>query len=266
MAADPYDDPLDLPDDSTVEPAHHSYPIHTKKRIGKKILISAFVLILVAGLAFGAAALSTRKSNTQAVKVTPPAASISTASPSKDLADTTGTKTYDNGPLGLGFTYPSNWIITETADNGVRVESPVFTYQNLLGESTSGNFRIYIRKGARVTDAKYIGRAVAIEPSEKLTYTKPAVGQRSDTLLSNFGLDNTNNFAFFMIAGNFKLNIGDTLGPTYGKEPETFIVSGGFSSKELKDDMQTSQVPSDYIKTSNAYKQAIKIIKSLQLT
>ena len=182
-----------------------------------------------------------------------------------DLPTTTATKEYENGPMGLTLTYPSDWTATETTDNGTRIESPVFNYKNLDGDPVSGNFRIYIRKGARAADRKYIGRGVAIQESLKTIYKKPAVGQRADTLVTNFGLDTADNFAYFFVAGNFQLKVGDTLGPDYGKEPETFIISGGYSSKDLKDDMATNTVPVDYISKSNAYKLAIEIIKSLQL-
>jgi hypothetical protein len=68
-----------------------------------------------------------------------------------------------------------------------------------------------------------------------------------------------------MIAGNYSLKQGDTLGPNYGKEPETFIVAGGFSSKDLKDNLATNLVDPVVLDSSNAYKQAIEIVKSLQL-
>ena len=68
-----------------------------------------------------------------------------------------------------------------------------------------------------------------------------------------------------MVAGNFQLNKGDTLGPDYGKEPETFIVTGGYSSSVLTDDLATNKVPLDSYRQTNAYKQAIAIIKSLKL-
>jgi len=68
-----------------------------------------------------------------------------------------------------------------------------------------------------------------------------------------------------MIAGNFQLNTGETLGPSYGKESETFIVAGGYSAKDLTDDMATNKVPTQGYNQTNAYKQALDIVKSLQL-
>jgi len=182
-----------------------------------------------------------------------------------DLPASSETKNYENGPLGVTLDYPASWTVTDNTDSGIRIESPDFNYLNLDGDGVSGNFRIFIRKGARPIDSKYIGRGVAIQPSIKVTYQKPAVGQRADTLVTNFGLDTKENFAYFFVAGNFQLSSGDTLGPDYGKETETFIISGGYSSKSLKDDMATNLVPVSYISSSNAYKQGLDVIKSLQL-
>lgn len=262
MAFDPFDDPLDLPDEpaSSHAPAR---PFVLKHSNRKKYLFVGLAVFLALGIVF--AVLKMTNKDKKPSTASSPAAATETKVVPKDIPDANETKQYENGPMGLTLTYPTTWTATETADSGVRIESPLFSYQNLDRNSISGNFRIYIRKGARPVDSKYIGRGVAIKPSEKLVYKEPAVGQRADTLLSLFGLDTSDNFAYFFVAGNFQLKMGETLGPDYGKEPETFIVAGGFSSKDLKDDMATNPVSVDLINTSNAYKQAIDIIKTLQL-
>jgi hypothetical protein len=160
--------------------------------------------------------------------------------------------------------HPDGWKASE-AGGGVRLSSPNFTYQTKSGEQVDGNFRIYIRLGAREQDGKYIGRGVAIKSSEELKYSDPLPGQRKTTLLSSFGLDKTDNFGFFLIAGNFELKKGETLGPNYGKEADAFIVTGGYSSDELKDDLATNMMSVDGYDQTNAYKQAVAIVQSLQL-
>ncbi len=237
------------------------YPAKKRKKYPMVIL---FVLLLV-GLGFAVYKIGSRKPADK------PAASngqsqISPTVTEKDVPDAPDTKAYENGFLGVKLSYPSNWTATESANkDGVRFESPDFRYQTLSQGEVTGNFRVYVRKGARNVDGKYIGRGYAMQPSEKLVYATPAVGQRPDTFLSLFGLDTPDNFAFFLIAGNYNLVKGDTLGPTYGKELETYIITGGFASKELKDDLATNPVALKLITTSNAYKQALGILKSLQL-
>ncbi len=234
------------------------------KIITKTLIIVVASLLIAGGIGFGLYNLFLKKDAPQPAPLTTQPA-IDTPPAAKDVPDATTTKLYENGQMGLKLTYPDTWVVTPTADRGVRVESPTFTYASLEKASVSGQFRIYIRKGARPADGKTIGRGVAIQPSEKLVYTNPALDQRKDTLLSLFGLDTKDNFGFFMIAGNFQLNAGDTLGPDYGKEADAYIVSGGYSSTDLIDDMATNAVAISTLPTSNAYKQAVDILKTLQL-
>ncbi|HSX23702.1 MAG TPA: hypothetical protein VLE74_01250 [Candidatus Saccharimonadales bacterium] len=240
-----------------------------KRLAGKKLMVFIPVVVIVLSAAgFGVWKLfGSKKSATVASKsASQPQLSAEGTPPGQDVPDTTKTQTYENGYLGVKLTYPSTWTATESdTKDSVRLESSSFSYATVGKGSVSGYFRIYIRKGARDVDSKYIGRGYAIQPSEKLTYTQPAAGQRADTNLSLFGLDTPDNFAFFMIAGNFSLKKGDSLGPNYGKEAETFIIAGGFSSKDLKDDLATNPVAPELLQSSNAYKQAVDILKSLQL-
>jgi hypothetical protein len=244
-----------------------AYPALPPHKKSKKWLRIVLVVILLSALAAAAwKFLPSKKSAPQPAQNTQTSNTETQTPTVKDVPDSTVTQKYENGFLGVTLTYPNNWTTTEGINGeSVRLESPQFTYDTTDKGPVTGNFRIYIRKGARTQDSKYIGRGVAIQPSEKLTYSQPVPGQRTDTNLSLFGLDTPDNFAFFMIAGNFQLNKGDTLGPNYGKEAETFIIAGGYSSKDLKDDLQTNSIPPDYIKTSNAYKQAVDILKTLQL-
>jgi hypothetical protein len=253
--------PLDLPEDTT----HHVPPAHSPKRPkkgGKTFVIILLVALVLAALGFAGWKFTRPKPASQA---TTNSDANTPAQPAEtDYTAATGTKTYTNDVMRLSFTYPDNWTVTET-DNTVRVESPNFTYETLDKGNVTGNFRIYIRQGAQAADSKYIGEGVAILPSEKLVYAQPTATQRKDTYLSSFGLDTPDNYAFFLIAGNFNLKKGDTLGPNYGKEPDTFIIGGGYSSKDLKEGLETNKVPVDDFQESTAYKQAVDILKSIQI-
>lgn len=263
MNFDPNGGPLAPPDDAEIARRHSSVPSKKSKTI-KTLAVILLVLALVSSLVFGVFWFFTKKDSKQPDAATAPTA-VELPVAKSDVPDATTTKSYENGPLGLKFTYPDTWKVTETTDKGIRAESPTFTYTTLDKGDVLGVFRIYIRKGARTADGKVIGRGVAIQPSEKLVYTQPAPDQRKDTLLTLFGLDTKDNFGFFLIAGNFQLNIGDTLGPNYGKEPDAFIVGGGYSSADLTDDMATHTVDISTIPASKAYAQAVEILKSLQL-
>ncbi len=181
-----------------------------------------------------------------------------------DVPEAASTETYSSTALSVGFKYPKTWKVIE-ADGGIRVDSPQFSYPAANLGSVDGIFRVYIRQGARKVDGPYIGAGIAIKPSEKLVYTQPAVGQRTDTLLSSFGSNSTDIFTFFLIAGNFQLAIGDTLGPTYGTEPDTYLVMGGYTTRMATDDLAMNSVSVSYYNKTTAFKQALNIITSLQL-
>jgi len=174
-----------------------------------------------------------------------------------------GTKEFASTTLNTSFNYPSDWTVTEK-DGGIKIESPKFTYIVTQGNETEGNFKVYIRKGARQVDSPYIGKGYAAKASQKLAYTNPAVGQRADTLLQTFGYDTPDNFAYIFLASSFQLDVGETLGPNYGKEPETILVVGGFSDPSLTDDFAMNSVPLTDYENQAAYKQAMTLVQSLQ--
>ncbi|CAN5461879.1 hypothetical protein BH10PAT3_BH10PAT3_6170 [soil metagenome] len=247
--------------ESAERPVYAPKPTKKPRRSFKiPMLILAAILVLLGG-GFLAWKLLLHKSGPATLATNPVVSELKNL---EDVPKAQATETYNSTALSVSFKYPKTWKITE-ATGGIRIESPWFAYSALDHSIVNGNFRIYIRQGSRTIDGKYIGRGVAIKPSETLTYSQPAPGQRTTTLLSSFGLDTADNFAFFMIAGNFQLNEGDTLGPDYGKEPDAYIIAGGYSTPAAVDDLATTVVPLNYYATTIVYKQAVDIISSLQL-
>jgi hypothetical protein len=259
--------PMELPG----EP-ESNYPQHVqqppKSGVSRKRLVLVVVgLLIIGSVGFAAAILTSDKKEPS----TPAPAAEETPTPQSsqivgDVPVAAGTKTFKGDFPRVEFTYPDNWTVTEDKEQeGIRVESPEFSYTTINGGTVKGNFRVYLRQGARQVDSQYIGRGIAAQQSETLIYTDPAPGQRAETHLSLFGLDTSDNFAFFMIAGNFSLQKDESLGPEYGREQETYIIVGGYSSTELTDDLATNQVGLEYFSQTNAYKQAIEILKSLKI-
>ncbi len=180
------------------------------------------------------------------------------------LGDTHLTQTYTSDTLRLLIKYPSSWKVTEE-NNAVTVKSPSFDLADNTGMEDSTYFKVYIKMGATETEGKYLGKGYAIAPSEKLAYTDPLVGQRKTTFLTDFGLDNPDNFAYLVVQGNFELEKGDTLGPKFASEPDAFLVTGGFATETEKDGLQTRLMSMDSYKQNLAYQTGVEIIKSLQL-
>ncbi len=260
---DPQGGPIAPPNEAEIA-KRHSFVASKKRKFAK---VAGYILLFVtvaAAVAFGVITYLTHKGKKPNVAA-PTTAVVAPVEVKNDIPESTAIKPYENGVLGLKLSYPDTWKVTETADKGVRIESPAFTFTTLDKGDVLGKFRLYVRKGARASDGKIIGRGVAVQPSEKLTYTQPAPDQRKDTLLTLFGLDTKDNFGFLMIAGNFQLKAGDTLGPKYGSEPDAFIVGGGFSDDTLTDDLATHTMPLNVVPTSRAYAQAVSILKTLQL-
>jgi hypothetical protein len=260
------DDDLQSASDSLThqpeKPAYHPSASKPPKHIPKGLIIGAVIAIVLAGAGFGALKLLGHKSKGPNSTISTNAAATQTT-PS-DVPDKPLSETYNSTALSVAFKHPKTWKVSEAA-GGIRIESPAFSYPAANLGNVDGLFRVYIRQGARTADGKYIGDGLAIKPSEKLVYTQPVTGQRPDTLLSSFGSNSTDIFTFFLIAGNFQLNQGDTLGPDYGKEPDSYIVAGGYTTTTASDDLAMNSVALDYYATTNAYKQALAIIASLQL-
>ncbi len=233
----------------------------------KRVLLVLVGIIILGAIGFGLALFTNKKAPSKTV-VEEPQTSQQTASPSatNDIPPAGSPKVFKSDFPRVEFTYPDNWEVIENRDQeSIRIVSPEFSYTSITGTAITGKFRIYIRQGARQQDSKFIGRGVAAQPSEKLIYSAPSSNQRPETNLSFFGLDSSDNFAFFLIAGNFSLQKDEALGPEYGTEPETYIIAGGYSSDELTDDLATNPVPLEYFSTTNAYKQGTDIIKSLKI-
>lgn len=165
----------------------------------------------------------------------------------------------------LEVTFPRTWSLTEEA-GGVTLASPPFQFTNVRGDTIdNGFFKIYIRQGARSVDAPYFGTGIASVQSTPLTYQNPALGQRETTNISFFGDNATDNTAYLLVAGNYSLNQGETLGSDFASNPETYIVVGGYSSKELSDDLEMHPVDSSFFSSTETYQQGLDIIRSLKL-
>ncbi len=258
----PYEAPLDLPGEE--QPLRQPTPAKKKGR-SKLFLILLGIVLLIVVLVFGAMELFGKKPAPKTPVTNGQFSSNPTILAPNDIPSVSSTKTFTAESLAVTLTYPTNWTVSEK-EGGITIKSPNFNIQTKNQGTLPGYFRLYIRQGARTVDSKYIGRAVVVSPTEKLTYTQPNPNQRKDTNLSFFGYDTSDNFAFMMITGNFTLKKGDTLGPNYGKEADTYIIAGGFTADSNKDDLSFYQLESNNFQSSSAYKQAVDIIKSLKVS
>jgi hypothetical protein len=239
-------------------------PPKKQKRRGK--ILKTFVIWLIALSAIAAIAtagiiyfLDKESSEPASQTQTQPEEQSAEESVASELSET-----YDSTLLRLSFMHPSDWTVNEV-DRGITVSSPQFEYATDDGETVNGSFKVYIRKGARSVDGNYLGKGFAVKPSEEISYSSPEPGQREDTYLSAFGLDEPDNFAYFILQGNIKLDEGDTLGPDFAKEPDAYLIFGGYTSEEREDDLSTNTLSLDDYDQTSQYLTAVEILKSLQL-
>lgn len=268
-----FDDPLDLPGEPDTDDWTSSLPKRSWKR---PLLLLGIVVVILGGAFYAWTFISSEDSantNEQAVATTEPEVELnaeaggtnSDATTRDDVPAVSETESTRTRTPRMEVTYPTTWALVE-GDDDVTLESPAFSFTTADGaQIEEGIFRLYIRQGARDQDSGYIGRGVAAQASEALTYTAPATGQREETNVTFFGLDTTNHIAYLFIAGNYSLDRGDTLGPDFAQNSDTYIIAGGFSSPEVNDDLQFQKMTQDSFVTSNAYQQALDIIRSLQL-
>lgn len=256
-----YGAPLDLPKSSP----RHSLPKHKKKWI--KTIIKLLVFLIVIG-AIGYAIYYLKYLPNPPKKEssdTPIQSQAVTSSKNNDeVIPATDFKKHVGDFPRIELTYPSNWTLTEK-DNGVQIVSPDFSYETSDKGTVKGNFSVYLRQGARASEGKYIGRGLAVRPTEKLVYKAPSSTQRKDTNLTLFGLDKSTHFSYFMISGDYVLAKEETLGPSYGKEAETYIIVGGFGSTKQIEPMDYANLPLDKATNLAVYKQGIEIVKSLKV-
>jgi len=255
---------LSLPGEEPTKPIN---PQFKSKRsvwqIAKKPLTALAALVLVVAIGFGVYKIlnknNSKPSTTQTSEQQATEQPASISSEASQLSEN-----YTSNTLRLSFKYPSDWKVNEV-DRGIRVESPTFTFTSKDKGEVDGIFRLYIRKGARSVDGKYLGDGYAFAPSTKLKYTDPASGQRDSTWLTDFGIKTTDNFAYFVVEGNYELKIGATLGPSFAKEADAYLIAGGYSKPDLTDDLATVLMPVDGYNQTSQYKTAVTIVQSLQL-
>lgn len=258
---------INLPKDTIQEQIPPVRPSVSKSHLKKRLAILAITLILIAAGAVAAWKFipEINKKDSDPTKTSQSEANQQESTDQQaDIGDTTLSETYTSDFLRITLKHPKSWQVSDD-NNAVLVKSPNFKLKEKNGTETDSYFKIYIRRGATQNDGTYLGKGYAIAQSEKLTYNDPATGQRKDTLLTNFGIDTPDNFAYFVVQGNFNLKKGDTLGPKFASEVDSFLIAGGFAGAEQKDGLSTKIVAEDSFAENPAYLTAVEIVKTLQL-
>lgn len=254
-----YGAPLDLPEASVETDAHQQKP-KTGFRY-KRLIIIILILLVIGGIIY---LLFLRPKPASSPSATASSYASSDDTKKQDSTPAVELKKYNGDFPRIELSYPTNWTLVEK-ENGITISSPEFEYTTTNKGSIKGNFSVYIRQGAREQEGTYIGRGLAVRDSEKLVYTAPSSTQRPDTNLTLFGLDSADYFSYFFITGDYQLKKGETLGPNYGREAETYIITGGFGSEKQVATMDFNNLDVKVATSETTYKQGIDIVKSIKV-
>lgn len=159
-----------------------------KRNTGKRIAIVLTVLVLLAGLGFGAYWLFLRDKPAPQ----PKKQSNTPAQPSEETQ--TGTKHRTSTMFSLEFDYPEDWTINEVdGSNQLTARSPRTQLKSPNGQTINGQIVFTIRgKGQQLTEFND-GSAIAVRESQKLDYKKPSQVQRGSTYVSFLRYSGTSN-------------------------------------------------------------------------
>jgi len=260
------DEQMTLPGDEERDQQSPNFKPKKTKKFPKKALFMLGIGLLILAIGVGLWKLIPSKDDSSSQSQPP----VQTNTEQDNSSQQSGLgvealdKEYTSDFLRISLKYPSSWTVNEV-DDAITVKSPNFKHRQNNGMEKDGFFKIYIRKGATDSDGKYLGKGYAVANSEKIKYSDPATGQRPETFLTDFGLETPDNFAYFIVQGNFDLEKGETLGPNYAKEIDAYLITGGFSSSDLTDNMATNLLALSEYKSNNAYLTAVEIIKSLKI-
>lgn len=240
-----------------IDPNKRSEP-----RNKKKYFILFLVLILVLGAGFAIWKFFINRSDQPSAQLSP-ATENQVKTPSEDSASAP-TQEYTSDSLMIDFKYPTGWKVKESSDS-LTVSSPETEVATAEGDSVTAEFKLMIKQGADRSDSEYLGRGFALKKSSPLKYSDPATGQRKKTFITDFGLDSSDNFAYFVVEGNFELEKDETLGPDFAKEADAILVSGGFYTKGSGGENKLVATDSETYISNEFYKAAVEIVKTLQL-
>ena len=227
----------------------------------KKYLIAATILIIIGTGSFALWKFVLADTSDQS-------ASVASEEQSEEVdgdASANGlSQEYSSDSLLIDIKHPANWKVDESSGE-IIVYSPAQEAEDVSGESLASEFRVMIKQGAGEPDSEYLGRGFAISKSEPIKYTDPASNQREESFLTNFGLDSSAYFSYFVVQGNFNLKKDETLGKDFASKADEILVSGGFYSKDSEDKTQLVSLDPDKFQSNETYKTAIEIVKTLRL-
>jgi len=202
------EDPYEAASQATVDYSYFTPQLKPRKKWPRIVGWTFLVLIILGGLGTGGWWYANRK---PAAKPVQHSHQQTQQQPS---TATEATKHYDSTDLNLGFDYPEHWTVTDS-NSRLTVVSPAMQLTDGDGQSQTGQIIMSIQN-ANAADFSMFqkGSAVAVLPSEKITYNKPTSTQNADTYVSFLQYAATTTHGALdgiFVTGNYGYQYGQTI-------------------------------------------------------
>jgi hypothetical protein len=163
--------------DEAVDYKQYMPKLKPDHKLIKRIVKLVVLIVVVAGLGYAAYYFGSHYhsgSNSPVKKTTSSSSSSKIATPSQ---------TYTSSYQDLSFEYPSGWKVNETS-SVITATSPATRLTSYNRQSVTGRVIFRVRAQSSSLPEFSAGDATAILPSQTITYTSPATGQRGSTYIS----------------------------------------------------------------------------------
>lgn len=175
--------PVNIPSDSGQPP---QAPISTLQQQAKLKRIALIVIIVLFTLfaAVGVYLVAFRQSPQETSQPQPAQAPAQDQQQPVQAPITQATENFSSSRLFLSFDYPADWTAQEEqSGKSVKVTSNQLALPGATSQ-TQGIVQMTIRASGSELPEFDSGNAVAVLPSEKISYSNPSPAQRGDTYLS----------------------------------------------------------------------------------
>jgi len=172
------------------------------RRTAKIVIIS----VIIAGLGYGAYYIGSHYTSNNPMPTKAP-----TTTTSRNKLESP-TRTYTSSNQNLTFSYPADWKITETSTL-ITGTSPIVKLTSYNHRSVNGRITFTIRAQSGTLPEFKAGAAMAVLPSQIVTYTSPASDQRGSTYISFLSYADSKGFGIdgIYITGNAGYKTGQNV-------------------------------------------------------
>lgn len=150
----------------------------------KRLWLRVFIIVVIILLLVAAGVVGYQ----QFVKSRAPAKTVTATTTSKTPSNSSApakvaTEHFDSTNFNLGFDYPKGWTVADTGEGTLTVTSPASKGQTTAGAAMIQTVMTIAPSGKNLTSFD-AANGLAIQDSDKISYTNPTSAQRANTYLT----------------------------------------------------------------------------------